>query len=142
VTVKERIIEFIKYKKMSVRRFESLCGLSYSYISNMRVSIQPDKVANIAQQFPDLNTGWLLTGEGTMLNKIESEVNVDQSVMDNVLEMFKNGEIFPASVLKEKNAEINRLHEEIGELKARIKELEKLLGNQTTGEDLAYASSG
>ena len=33
----------------------------------MRVSIQPEKVLMIAKQFPDLNTGWLLTGEGEML---------------------------------------------------------------------------
>ena len=58
---------------MSVRSFEKVCGLSYGYINNMRVSMQPDKVENIAMHFPDLNTGWLLTGEGTMLkeNRLE-----------------------------------------------------------------------
>jgi hypothetical protein len=33
----------------------------------MRKSIQPDKVESIALNFPDLNVGWLLTGEGLML---------------------------------------------------------------------------
>ncbi len=66
-TVKERLKEFIKVKGLSVYRFEQICGLSTGYVSNMRVSIQPDKIESIAHNFPDLNTGWLLTGEGAML---------------------------------------------------------------------------
>lgn len=71
-TVKERLKGFIEYKGISVRSFESTCGLSYGYVGNMRQSIQPDKVKNIAHHFPELNTGWLLTGEGEML-KTEPE---------------------------------------------------------------------
>lgn len=69
MTVKERLIKFIKHKNISVRKFESLCGLSFGYIHNMRVSIQPDKMMNIAAQFPELNSGWILTGEGDMLKE-------------------------------------------------------------------------
>ena len=68
-SVKQRLKEYIKYKGIPVRLFESTCGLSYGYVSNMRVSIQPDKVSNIARHYPDLNTGWLLTGEGEMLKE-------------------------------------------------------------------------
>lgn len=75
MTVKERLKEFISYKGMSIRAFEAKCGLSYGYIANIRVSIQPDKVTNIAEQFPDLNTGWLLTGEGNMLKTLHEEGN-------------------------------------------------------------------
>lgn len=86
MSVKERLIEFINFKKMSIRSFEKLCGLSFSYVNNMRVSIQPDKINNIAQQFPDLNTGWLLTGEGKMLKETEispvnnPEISDDESI--------------------------------------------------------------
>jgi SOS-response transcriptional repressor LexA len=69
--VKERLKEFINFRKISVRSFEKQCGLSYGYVSNMRVSLQPDKIMSIAEQFPELNTGWLLTGTGKML--IENE---------------------------------------------------------------------
>lgn len=71
MTVKERLKEFINYKRMSVRSFETKCGLSYGYIANMRVSMQPEKITSIAEQFPELNTGWLLTGEGSMLKNSE-----------------------------------------------------------------------
>ena len=53
--------------KISVRSFERQCNLSYGYVNNIRVSIQPDKITSIALHFPELNTGWLLTGEGEML---------------------------------------------------------------------------
>lgn len=60
---------------MSIRKFELTCGLSLGYINNIRVSIQPDKVTRIADNFPDLSTGWLLTGEGEMLKKEEGETD-------------------------------------------------------------------
>lgn len=66
-TIKERIKTFAKYKGLGQGKFEAKCGLSNGYINNIRQSIQPDKLQKIALQFPDLNTGWLMTGEGEML---------------------------------------------------------------------------
>ena len=73
-TVKERLKAFIEYKNISIRSFESQCGLSYGYVGNMRQSMQPDKVKSIARCFPDLNTGWLLSGEGEMLKTDQAAV--------------------------------------------------------------------
>lgn len=78
-SVKERLKAFIEEKGISVRSFESQCGLSYGYVGNMRQSIQPDKIKRIAHCFPDLNTGWLLTGEGNML-KDEDAPYIEQMV--------------------------------------------------------------
>ena len=75
-TVKHRVIQFIEYKNISVREFERRCGLSYGYVNNMRVSIQPDRLKNIATCFPELNTGWLITGEGEMLKGDKTVVSV------------------------------------------------------------------
>lgn len=69
MSVKDRLKDFIKYKGLSIRKFEELSQLNYGYINGIRVSIQPDKVKSIASGFPDLNTGWLLTGEGEMLKQ-------------------------------------------------------------------------
>lgn len=66
-TVQERLLQFIEYKGLSKNKFEQTCGLSTRYVSNISVSIQPDKVKKISLAFPDLNTGWLLTGEGSMI---------------------------------------------------------------------------
>ena len=35
-TVKQRLKEYIRHNCISVRLFESTCGLSYGYVSNMR----------------------------------------------------------------------------------------------------------
>ena len=66
-TVKDRLVHFIEYLGLSKNRFEEVCGLSKRYVSNISVSIQPDKIKKISLNFPQLNTGWLLTGEGSML---------------------------------------------------------------------------
>lgn len=66
-TVQERLLQFIEYKGLSKNKFEQMCGLSSRYVSNISVSIQPDKVKKISLVYPELNTGWLLTGEGSMI---------------------------------------------------------------------------
>lgn len=66
-TVKERLLTFIKYLGIGQAKFERECGLSNGYVNNIRVSIQPAKLQSIAQQYPELNPGWLMTGEGEML---------------------------------------------------------------------------
>lgn len=72
-SVKERLKSYIKFKNISVRSFESTCGFSYGFVGNMRNSMQPDKILRISHCFPDLNTGWLMTGEGEMLKATVSQ---------------------------------------------------------------------
>jgi len=67
MSVKERLKKFIKEKGINASEFGRIIGVSPSFISSMRVSIQPDKIESIALKFPELNIQWLLTGEGDML---------------------------------------------------------------------------
>ena len=66
-TIKDRLAAYLAAKKVNKSEFGRRIGVSSSYISSMRKSIQPDKVASIAREFPDLNMSWLMTGEGPML---------------------------------------------------------------------------
>lgn len=75
-SVKQRLIEFAKTKEKSVRAFEMRTGLTVGYVNAIRVSIQPDKLQRIASYYPDLNTGWLLTGEGEMLKTASPSYSV------------------------------------------------------------------
>ena len=68
MSVKQRLIEFLKYKNIGQAAFEKNVGLSNGYVNNIRQSIQPDKIQKIALKYPELNTGWLMTGNGEMLN--------------------------------------------------------------------------
>lgn len=65
--VKDRLISFIEHKGLSKNKFEQICGFSKRYVSNISVSLQPDKIERISLNFPELNIKWLLTGEGEML---------------------------------------------------------------------------
>jgi len=66
-TIKERLIAYIRYLGIGQGKFEANCGLANGYVNNIRKSITPEKLQQIALCNPDLNTGWLMTGEGEML---------------------------------------------------------------------------
>lgn len=69
-TIKERLISFISYLGIGQGKFEKNCGLANAYVANIRKSITPEKLQKIAQRYPELNTGWLMTGEGAMLKSV------------------------------------------------------------------------
>lgn len=65
--IKDRIIEFVKYKRMTMKSFENSCGLSNGYINSMRKGFGREKLSNVLNAFPELNREWLLYGEGEMI---------------------------------------------------------------------------
>ena len=66
-TVKERIISFLKEKKLSQSAFEKSTGLSNGYVNNISKGIGAEKLQRIIEVYPELSQVWLLTGEGEML---------------------------------------------------------------------------
>lgn len=73
MSVKERLMEFLSYEGIGQKRFAESIGMSSGYVNAIRKSIQPGTIHKIAMQYPNLNTGWLLTGEGKMLRGNEAE---------------------------------------------------------------------
>ena len=71
--MKERIMEFVRYKGIPVSTFEQLCGLSNAYVKNISKGVGADKLEKILNAFPELNRTWLLTGEGSMLRNNNNE---------------------------------------------------------------------
>ena len=125
-TVKERLVAFIEFKGLSKNKFEQICGLSRRYVSNISKSIQPDKSEKISLAFPELDTGWLLTGSGEMLvpaaggntqvigSNHGTAINVgDQNIQDAE---------FRAYVFR-KDAQVDELLSQNGKLIDIIKEL-------------------
>lgn len=67
--LKNRLIQFIEYKGFTIRSFEGRVGLSNGAVSKMGDGTRRSTLDKISTAFPELNTAWLLTGEGEMLNK-------------------------------------------------------------------------
>lgn len=66
MNVNSRILEFVSAKGLSVAEFERLCGLSNGYVRKVKDSLGKRGLTDILRKFPELNSDWLLTGEGDM----------------------------------------------------------------------------
>ena len=83
-TVKQRLIEYLKYKGIGQNRFEKIAGISNGYISNLKKSPGAEILTKILKAAPDLNRVWLLTGEGEMLTG-KSAVKVNLGMLTNAI---------------------------------------------------------
>ena len=79
--LKSRLIKFIDYKGLSVQSFELQCGLSNGAVSKMGNNTRRSTIDKISKSYPELNTNWLLTGEGGML--LDSIDSVPQKSFTN-----------------------------------------------------------
>lgn len=62
---------------MGQSAFEKRCGLSNGLINNIKLSISEKTLQKISQKHPELNTTWLMMGEGQMLrNSDQPDVSV------------------------------------------------------------------
>lgn len=121
-SVKERLIKFLEVKKISKSEFGRRIGVSPAFITSMRQSMQPDKVKRIALEFPELNTAWLLTGEGEMLTgssekqraaEVADAVNIPADVWDVIKAQ--------AFSLKLKDEQMGRLITQIEEANSALR---------------------
>ena len=74
MNVQSRLFDFISSKKISISDFERACGLSNGYVHKIKNSVGKRGLLDIQRKFPELNTDWLLTGEGEMLNDTSSYI--------------------------------------------------------------------
>lgn len=77
--LRERIMQYISYKRMTVQMFELKTGISNGAVAKMGDNTRRSTLDKISNKFPDLNKAWLLTGEGEMLNDTSSTSNVANS---------------------------------------------------------------
>jgi phage repressor protein C with HTH and peptisase S24 domain len=73
-TVKQRLKDYIQFKGLSQKKFETAANLSNGYINNVKTSIGTDVLQKIIGAFPDLDITWLLTGIGSMLTTAAPEI--------------------------------------------------------------------
>lgn len=136
MTVKERLIIFLKHENLGQKRFANIIGMSSGYVNAIKESIQPKTIHKIAMHFPHLNTGWLLTGEGEMLRKGDTGKEKVAGKVEPVADMVT----MPREVFEM----INRLTETLHSQQRTIESMEEQ--NKKTGaqpeNNAGYAGVG
>ncbi len=114
--VKERLKKFISYLGIGQAKFERECGLANGYVNNIRQSITPEKLQKIALRYPELNKGWLMTGDGEMISS-----NKQSITGDNNIQVGNNNKI-DNSIDKKSLDKIRSLESQIDTLKIRLQD--------------------
>lgn len=76
-SVKQRLKEFILYKRITVQNFEKSIGAKNSFVNSIVSGIGGDKLYRIIKEYPELNIDWLLEGNGNMLVDATPQVAED-----------------------------------------------------------------
>lgn len=80
LNVQQRLVEFIEYKNLSKNAFESVCGLSKRYVSNLKGVPGQRVIKKISLNFPELSISWLISGEGEMIKSVKPDADVEEPV--------------------------------------------------------------
>lgn len=127
-SIKNRLIEFIMLKNISIRKFESSIGASNGYIKNLKYQPKDDILQKILLQYPELNKIWLLTGEGEMLRsegsnqEYKKPVEPPASDRDNVQSLLSSNR-----ELVQQHGELIAQHSELIRQQGELIEMIKVL---------------
>lgn len=112
-----RLQVFITEKGISLNKLSVELGLSNSYFSKMvrnSGSIGSDIIEKIVRLYPDLNTEWLLTGNGCMLKKDVTCTLSEQNNEDKGCTPFLSPQCTQAGEMARNNSDIGHSSEEKG----------------------------
>ena len=139
-TLKEKILSFLASTGIRKVEFYEATGIQPSNFKGTNVKSAPggDMLVNILTTYPQLSAEWLMRGEGEMLrssNPISQELIVTDPMngknyippthpIEAAPKDSTTIESLPSSALTELISTIREQAEEIGALKARIKQLE------------------
>ncbi|MGE4586875.1 MAG: hypothetical protein AB7D05_05990 [Mangrovibacterium sp.] len=89
-STKERLIQFIDYKKINNSVFLKETGLKRGFLDGdkLKSSVSDLFIAKIIAKYPELNLYWLVTGNGNMLQK--EKTNSDDIVLTELLDRIEN----------------------------------------------------
>ncbi|WP_417942149.1 S24 family peptidase [Flavobacterium sp. RS13.1] len=82
----ERVREYLDYKGITKYKFCNDLGFSNKFLDNSS-NMGTDKACKILHHYPDINSEWLLTGNGEMLKENNTDIiimNSDRKTMDSL----------------------------------------------------------
>lgn len=146
MTTKDRLITFLAYINISQGKFEKGVGLSTGFVNNVGDSIRKSTLDKISSVYPELNTAWLLTGVGNMINENKNNVGRDnygvqgngsQNISGNMVNVTMPESGTQKIIKPTGEVEIHRLNpsdkpnsEELDRLKQRIQDLERIIAEK------------
>jgi transcriptional regulator with XRE-family HTH domain len=99
----ERILEILKSKNLTPAQFADLIGVQRSSISHLisgRNKPSLEFIQKILKTFPDINSDWILSGKGSLINRengLDDEISPtmdlflpEQMANDTIFEPKKN----------------------------------------------------
>ena len=140
-TIKERLTDFLSYKGIGQIKFAEYAGLSRGFVNILGDGISSKSLNKISKAFPELNTLWLTTGEGNMINSGmiigENKGNAAQSIAGNMVNVTMPESGTQKIIKPTGEVEIHRLDpsdksnsEELDRLKQRIQDLERIIAEK------------
>lgn len=155
IAVGERLKFFFKEKGLTQVQIAERVGTTQQVVQRL-LNNKPfgKRTAEKWSKEFGLNPAWLITGQGSMmLEEVNAEINTTKNVVElganvfaeQILKMISEGVIYPASVVKDKDAmikdkdkEIQRLNREVGALHQQIEQLQ----NDLKGKSAAQTGAG
>lgn len=86
MNTKERIVEYLNYKGISITSMERCLGWGNGGFVKTK-SISTDKTVEFLLQYPEVSPEWLLTGNGEMIKQEEKELDRKENISVEVKEL-------------------------------------------------------
>lgn len=123
----KRLKQLIDYYGISTRQFEQKINVSNGVIAKVLVqntTLRSDVLSKIADSFPDINIGWILTGKGEMfLQKFGNTPEEDTRFVKIPTDVWETMQLQTAS-LKAKDEQVSQLIKMLGGKNNHIVNLE------------------
>lgn len=124
----DRLYQYLENKNLTAYAFERACGIANGYLKkqfNGKGTLGSEILDKIHSRYPELNTVWLLTGEGEMLigDSGVKMLEIDKeylTIKDEIIDLLKN--------------QISVLEENLADKEKIIQLLEKNLLPERTGK--------
>jgi hypothetical protein len=113
---RERILEYLKNKKITKYQFYKETGLSNGFLDKDG-AIGSDKCEQICYQYKDLSAEWLITGKGNMFKNQYAETTADALTVQEASVAYPHNDSTLLDRLEKQSEEIGRLRKIIEDLK-------------------------
>lgn len=132
MTIKERLIVFIKSEGMSICEFERRISAGNGYVSRIKNGIKPERLNEISLKFPRLNIEWLLQGNGEMLqnaDKMQEMQETYATLPPKQMQTAQLAKLDVKNVIKVMANDLDQQQQTINNQQQTINEYRKLLGD-------------